>query len=277
MLFKGMMPALATSTSMRPKPSTASTSAPDLASLSCSRERPASSTSVMTRRAPSLANSSAVAFPIPFAAPVTTVTFPRNLPSPRAVASVTLSPPSHPLRARRFLAFCPFVHNRSHGPPPPAIALLLIGHRCRITDEFDGQPPRRPSIDKAVALPGLRSWQWVGAGHEVHPVSAHVFHCCVQVVDVERQVLYPHVAGSGELLALVGRIELEELDIGAVGAAQEANRPDAAARGHAEPMAWGVIPGRFALVEQTAAEHTDEEGGGLLDVGHGDADVVHAA
>jgi hypothetical protein len=133
MVFSGMMPALATSTSMRPKPSTAvlimrrassttetspttaSTSEPDPASRSRSWERLASSTSVMTRRASSLAKSSAVARPIPFAAPVTTADCPRSLPSPRAVASVTLPTPSYPLRVRRSLAFLAptelFVHN----------------------------------------------------------------------------------------------------------------------------------------------------------------------
>ena len=85
MVFSGMIPALATSTSMRPKLSTAVLimrrassyrhipyDSLDLRArpgqpLAHPRE-PASSTSVMTRRASSLAKSSAVAFPMPFAA-----------------------------------------------------------------------------------------------------------------------------------------------------------------------------------------------------------------
>ena len=58
---------------------------------------------------------------------------------------------------------------------------------------------------------------------------------------------------------------------------KEADGLDAAARRHAEPVPRGVIPGRFTLVEQLAAEHIYEEGGCLLYVGHGDADVVYAA
>src|SRR5215211_3589960 len=229
MLFKGMMPALATSTSMRPKPSTASTSAPDPASLSCSRERPASSTSVMTRRAPSLANSSAVAFPIPFAAPVTTATFSRSLSSPGAAASVTLPPPSL-LRGKPSLHFdtnytfgprpppvCEALSRHSgehgqraglstgwHGPPTAGVAVPLIGHRRRVADEFDGQAPWRPSINEAVSLPGLRSRQRVGAGHELHSMMAEVLHGGVQVLDVECQVLNPDVARPRKLLSLVG-------------------------------------------------------------------------
>ena len=118
MVFSGMIPALATSTSMRPKlstavlimrrassttdtsPTTASISAPDPASRSRTREEPASSTSV-TRRASSLAKSSAVAFPMPFAAPVTTVAFHATCLVP-ALSPPSRSPPSQPLRARRF-------------------------------------------------------------------------------------------------------------------------------------------------------------------------------
>ena len=108
-------------------------------------------------------------------------------------------------------------------------------------------------------------------------MAAQVFGRGVQVLDLECQVLYPDVARSRELLALLGRVELEELDVRSVGAAQEADGLDAAARRHPEPIARSVIPRRFTLVEQLAAEHIDEERGCLLDVGHGDTDVVYAA
>jgi hypothetical protein len=62
-------------------------------------------------------------------------------------------------------------------------------------------------------------------------VAAQVFHGSVQVVDVECQVLYPDVAWSRELLALIRRGELKQLDVRAVGATQEADGLDAAAGG----------------------------------------------
>ena len=108
-------------------------------------------------------------------------------------------------------------------------------------------------------------------------MAAQVFRRGVQVVDVDCQVLYADVARSRELLSLVGRVELEELDVGTVGTTQKANGLDAAASRHAEPIPRGIIPWRFTLVEQLAAEHIDEEVGRLLYVGHGDADVVYAA
>src|SRR5215208_5940274 len=106
---------------------------------------------------------------------------------------------------------------------------------------------------------------------------AQVFNGIVQVVYIECQVLYTNVNRPGELVAMVGRLELEELDIRAVGTAQKADGLDAAARRHAEPIPWDIIPRRFTLIEQLAAEHLDEEGGRLLHVGHGDADVVYTA
>src|SRR5215212_5001613 len=63
-------------------PTTVSTSASLPASRSPSSSSPASSTSVRTRSAPSRAKSSAVARPIPFAAPVTTADLPRSRPRP---------------------------------------------------------------------------------------------------------------------------------------------------------------------------------------------------
>src|ERR671910_201638 len=100
MVLKGMTPAFATRTSIRPKrstaapimlfassgletsPTTVSTSMSSPANLSRSSPSPASSTSVRTRSAPSRAKSSAVARPIPFAAPVTTTDLPRSRPRP---------------------------------------------------------------------------------------------------------------------------------------------------------------------------------------------------
>src|SRR5918997_622195 len=100
MVLKGMTPAFATRTSIRPKrstaapimrfassgletsPTTVSTSMSSPANLSRSSPSPASSTSVRTRSAPSRAKSSAVARPIPFAAPVTTADLPRSRPRP---------------------------------------------------------------------------------------------------------------------------------------------------------------------------------------------------
>src|SRR5918994_551545 len=123
----------------------------------------------------------------------------------------------------------------------------------------------------------LGSWQRVGAGHELHSVTAQVFHRGVQVVDVDCQMLDPDIARPRELLALVGRVEFEELDVRSVGTAKKANALDTAARWHAEPIPRSVIPWRFTLIEQLAAQHIYEEGGGLLYVGHGDADVVYAA
>src|SRR5215212_935486 len=108
-------------------------------------------------------------------------------------------------------------------------------------------------------------------------MAAQVFRRGVQVVDVDCQVLYPDVARSRELLSLVGRVELEELDVGTVGTAQKADGLDAAASRHAEPIPRGVIPWRLTLVEQLAAEHVDKERGRVLYVRHGDADVVYAA
>src|SRR5829696_728857 len=66
-----------------------------------------------------------------------------------------------------------------HGPPTSGIAVLLIGHRLWVADELDGQAPRRPRVDKPIALPGLRSRQRVGAGHEVHPMAAHMLRSSV--------------------------------------------------------------------------------------------------
>jgi hypothetical protein len=63
----------------------------------------------------------------------------------------------------------------------------------------------------------------------------------------------------------------------AVGAAQKPDGPNAAGRGHTEPIPREVITWGFALVEQLAAEYIDEERGCLLHVGHGDADMVYAA
>jgi hypothetical protein len=37
------------------------------------------------------------------------------------------------------------------------VAMLVVGHLRRVADEFNGQAPRRPSVDEPVALPGLRS------------------------------------------------------------------------------------------------------------------------
>jgi hypothetical protein len=82
--------------------------------------------------------------------------------------------------------------------------VLLIGHRLWVADEFNGQAPWRACVDEPIAFSGLRSWQWVRAGHEIHSVAAQVFRCGVQVVDVDCQVLYPDVARPRELLALVG-------------------------------------------------------------------------
>src|ERR687893_1391050 len=100
MVLKGITPAFATRTSIRPKystatpimrfassgletsPTTVSTSMSSPANLSRSSPSPVSSTSVRTRSAPSRAKSSAVARPIPFAAPVTTTDLPRNRPRP---------------------------------------------------------------------------------------------------------------------------------------------------------------------------------------------------
>src|SRR5215207_2041098 len=123
----------------------------------------------------------------------------------------------------------------------------------------------------------VRPRQRVRAGHEVHSVPAQVLGGGVQVVDVDCQVLYPEVAGSREVLALVGRVELEQLDVRAVGTAQEADDLDAAAGGHTQPIPRRVIPRRFTLVEQLAAEYVDEKGGCLLYIRHGDADVVYTA
>src|SRR5215212_11874035 len=91
-----------------------------------------------------------------------------------------------------------------HGLPTTSVTLPLIGHRRRVADEFDGQAPRRPRVDKSVALPGLRSWQRIWTGHEVHLGATQVFDRGVQIVDVDCQVLYPDVARLRELLALVG-------------------------------------------------------------------------
>src|SRR3712207_449639 len=100
MLFRGITPALATSTSTRPNESTAApmilfasstaetspttetTSAPCPESFSSRSPSPTSSTSLTTSRAPSLAKSSAVARPMPFAAPVTTAVLPPSLFNP---------------------------------------------------------------------------------------------------------------------------------------------------------------------------------------------------
>src|SRR5215211_3002187 len=100
MVLSGITPAFATRMSIRPKrstaasimrfaslgtetsPTTVSTSASLPASRSPSSSSPASSTSVRTRSAPSRAKSSAVARPIPFAAPVTTADLPRSRPRP---------------------------------------------------------------------------------------------------------------------------------------------------------------------------------------------------
>ena len=45
-----------------------------------------------------------------------------------------------------------------HGPPTAAVAVLLIGHRRRVADEFNGQAPWRPRVDEPIALSGLGSW-----------------------------------------------------------------------------------------------------------------------
>ncbi len=114
MLLSGMTPALATRTSIRPNlptaasmmrrassttetsPTTASTSAPGSANRSRRPSSPSPSTSLTTSLAPSLANNSAVARPMPFAAPVTTADLPRSLPNPRFPSPPTSAklPPS---------------------------------------------------------------------------------------------------------------------------------------------------------------------------------------
>jgi hypothetical protein len=164
-----------------------------------------------------------------------------------------------------------------HGPPTAGVAVLLIEHRRRVADEFNGQAPWRPGINEPVALPSLRPWQGIRAVEQLHPVPLQVLHGGVQIVHVERQVLYPEVARARELLTLVGRVELEQLDVCAFGAAQEPDGLDSATGGHAEPITRGVILRRFTLVEQLAAEYVDEERSRLLYVRHGDADVFYAA
>ena len=74
-------------------------------------------------------------------------------------------------------------------------------------------------------------------------------------------------------------VVLEELDVAAVAEPVEADLADHGARVHAEVHGHPVVVRLLGAqrVDRLGAEHVDEEALGLVEIGHGEADVVGAA
>jgi hypothetical protein len=104
-------------------------------------------------------------------------------------------------------------------------------------------------------------------------------HGNVEIVDVQGDVVPPDVAVARHFGPLVGCRVVEHLEHRLVPAPEEAVLRDGRPRVHVEVLRHpvAVVAERSERIEVVAAEHVDEEGRGLVEVGNGEPHVVETA
>ena len=129
----------------------------------------------------------------------------------------------------------------------------------------------------ALALGG--SSARVRRAHDLDVVCAQVSDSRLHVVDVDREVVASDVAVARLGRLAIGRVVEKGLDVAAISQPVETDLFDHGARVHPEGHSHPVVVGALGSerVDVLGAENVDEEAFGLVEVGHGDADVVDAS
>ncbi len=101
----------------------------------------------------------------------------------------------------------------------------------------------------------------------------------VHIIDVEGEMVTSDVAVLGRLHPLSGCFILKDLEVRTVFAAEEAQLAHDGARVDVQMCRHPVAVGQELtdLENIVAADHVDKESGGLLEVGHGKADMLGSA
>nr|WP_236700391.1 hypothetical protein [Allosalinactinospora lopnorensis] len=107
-------------------------------------------------------------------------------------------------------------------------------------------------------------------------MTAQVSDRRIDVFDVERQVVAADIAVAGRLRVPLGRVVLEDLEVRAVGASEEAEFAHHRARVHVEAVGHPRVIGveRAERVHEVASDHVDEEPRRLFEVGDSEAHVL---
>ena len=111
-------------------------------------------------------------------------------------------------------------------------------------------------------------------------VLAQVRHGSVQVLDVQRDVVAADIAVAGWLEPPFRGGVVEDLEDRLAAAAEEPVLRDCGARVHVQVFAHPVVIGvreRPERVQVLAAQDVDQEAARLVQIGHGEAQMIDAA
>src|SRR4029079_18348538 len=158
------------------------------------------------------------------------------------------------------------------GRPERAAGIALVGHPVRVADQLDVRAERRLEVVDCLAGGGaLRHGE--RPGELLGTVCGHVLDGRVDVGHVERDVVAAPVGVLRRVRPLVGCRVVEELDVGAPAAAHHRDLLDD--RQGVDVQQVLHARERPERERRDAAHPVLEPGDGLVDVGHGDPDVVH--
>src|SRR5690554_122772 len=143
--------------------------------------------------------------------------------------------------------------------------------------ELEQHAPRAEEVDPSLPLAVTRACRRLA--EDTHPVPPQVLDRRVKVLEVEREVVATDVAVARLGGLSVGGLPLEDLEVGSVLAAVEAQLTHDRARVHVEALGHPVgvlVHEGTERVDVLAPDDVDEEAVRLLDVGDGEADVLGA-
>ena len=138
-------------------------------------------------------------------------------------------------------------------------------------------PPRAPEVDPPLTGTGTASDGWFA--HDLDALLPQVAQRSVEIIHVEGDVVSADVAVARLRRSAICGFVLEDLEIGSERTAVEPQFADDGAGVHSEVSRHPVVVSfEWALrVDTFAADHIHEEVLGLIDVRHGEADMLGAA
>ena len=162
--------------------------------------------------------------------------------------------------------------------PEFGVVVGFVGLAVGEADQFQLHAPGAEEVDPGLAFAGILGERRLAQDADI--VLSEIIEGGVHVVHVESQVVAADVGVLRLGGVLVGGLVFENLEVGAVGAAQEFQAAHDGTGVDVEvllhPIAFRVLEGA-QVIERLAAQHVDEKINRLVQVGHGETDVVGAA